>query len=156
MNTTSDTPFDRREQAGRRSNEERRQQDDPTFAGPEQRLSVVDRRTGADRRKFPKAGQTGFEQIRGPGRRRTQFTKDAEEGEMSHEQFMFVMAINAFKKVRNRPFPSWTEILEVIRKLGYRKTAPCEVNLPNVEDWQEDPQAPAITEAETEAELDER
>jgi hypothetical protein len=69
--------------------------------------------------------------------------KSAEEGEMSHEQFMFVMAIDAFKRVNNKTFPTWTDVLEVIRKLGYRKTMASELNLgKRAEDWTERADAP--------------
>jgi hypothetical protein len=42
---------------------------------------------------------------------------------MSDEQFEFVMAIDQYKRQNARPFPSWTEVLEVIKALGYRKVA---------------------------------
>lgn len=74
------------------------------------RKSVVDRRFGLDRR-------------RGPGRRRSDERKAAEEGWMSDEQFEFLMAIDEYKKKNTRPFPTWTEVLEVIKALGYRKVA---------------------------------
>ncbi|MBI1370296.1 MAG: hypothetical protein GC162_16805 [Planctomycetes bacterium] len=108
------------------------------------RQSVVDRRSGLDRRDRQTGSRTGLEHRRGPGRRRTDFTRKAEEGEMTNEQFLFVMAIDAFKRVNNRSFPTWTEVLEVIRKLGYRKTTASELNLPNTEDWTERPDAPAM------------
>ena len=73
-------------------------------------VSVVDRRSGLDRR-------------RGPGRRRSDERRTAEEGEMNEEQFAFIMAINEYKKVNKRPFPSWTEVLDIVRALGYRKVA---------------------------------
>jgi hypothetical protein len=76
----------------------------------ERRESVVDRRIGLDRR-------------RGPGRRLTDERKSAEEGQMSQEQFAFLMAIEEYKKKNARPFPTWTEVLEVIKALGYRKVA---------------------------------
>ncbi len=101
--------------------------------GPERRNSIVDRR--AERRNAP---PTNLERRRGPGRRRTDFMRAAEEGEMTQEQFMFVMAIDSFKRVNGLTFPTWTEILEVMRKLGYRKTMPTELNLGSrVEDWTE-------------------
>lgn len=87
--------------------------------------------------------ETGLERRRGPGRRRTAFTKAAEEGEMTGEQFMFVRAIEAFKQANNKTFPSWTDVLEVVRLLGYRKTMACELNLRGVEDWQEKADAAA-------------
>ena len=76
----------------------------------EGRRDVVDRRMGLDRR-------------RGPGRRRTEERRSAEEGEMTDEQFDFIMAINEYKRANKRPFPSWTEVLDIIRALGYRKVA---------------------------------
>lgn len=76
----------------------------------DRRKSVVDRRGGLDRR-------------RGPGRRRSDDRRSAEEGEMTDEQFEFVMAINEYKLVNKRPFPTWTEVLDVIKALGYRQVA---------------------------------
>ena len=65
----------------------------------------------------------GFDRRRGPGRRRSEERRSAEEGEMNQEQFEFVMALNEYKKVNKRPFPTWTEVLDVIHALGYRKVA---------------------------------
>ena len=110
----------------------------------DRRQSVVDRRSGIDRREAsPPSSATNLERRRGPGRRRTDFMRAAEEGEWTREQFMFVMAIDSFKRVNGLTFPTWTEVLEVIRKLGYRKTMRSELNLgPRVEDWTERPDAP--------------
>lgn len=58
---------------------------------------------------------------------------------MTSEQFHFLAAIDAFKKSNNKMFPTWTDVLEVVRLLGYRKTMPSELNLRNVEDWREKP-----------------
>jgi hypothetical protein len=107
---------------------------------------LVDRRTGLDRRAILAAdgGGTNLERRRGPGRRRTDFMRAAEEGEMTDEQFLFVMAIDAFKRVNGKTFPSWTDVLEVIRKLGYRKTMASELNLGGrAPDWTESATAPA-------------
>lgn len=116
----------------------------------DRRASVVDRRSGIDRRDIPtdapkqKPVETNLERRRGPGRRRSDYLKSADEGELTQEQFMFVMAIDAFKRVNNKTFPSWTDVLEVIRKLGYRKTMPSELNLSGrAEDWRERPDAPS-------------
>lgn len=107
--------------------------------------NVVDRRLPIDRRAIAKGAelQTGLERRRGPGRRRTDFTRAAEEGEMTREQFLFVQAIDAFKKANDKTFPSWTDVLEVMRLLGYRKTCSSDINLPNAEDWTEKADAPA-------------
>jgi len=78
--------------------------------GKNRRKNVVDRRLGLDRR-------------RGPGKRLSDERKAAEEGQMSDEQFEFLMAIDEYKRKNQRPFPTWTEVLEVIKALGYRKVA---------------------------------
>jgi hypothetical protein len=78
--------------------------------GPDRRQTLIDRRMGLDRR-------------RGPGRRRCEDRKTAEEGEMSDEQLEFLLAIDEYKRKNARPFPTWTEVLEVIKALGYRKVA---------------------------------
>lgn len=43
---------------------------------------------------------------------------------MHSDQFEFVMAVEAYKKVNKKLYPTWTEILEVLRQLGYRKVMP--------------------------------
>jgi hypothetical protein len=110
---------------------------------PPNPLSVVDRRGGIDRRDLADSG-TNLERRRGPGRRRTDFLRSAEEGEMTEEQFLFIRAIDTFKRVNGKTFPTWTDVLEVVRKLGYRKTMASELALDQQgEDWTESPDAPS-------------
>jgi len=90
------------EQSGVWDGEDRRQDD--------RRGGTVERRSGWDRR-------------RGPGRRRSDDRRSAEEGEMNEDQFEFIMAIDEYKRANKRPFPSYTEILEIAKALGYRKVA---------------------------------
>jgi hypothetical protein len=125
----------------------------PAERGPERRDSVVDRRSGVDRRDAAGGREaTNLERRRGPGRRRSDFLKAADEGELTHEQFMFVMAIDVFKRVNGKTFPTWTDVLEVIRKLGYRKTMPSELNLGGrAEDWTERADAPGGVDRTTES-----
>lgn len=105
--------------------------------------NVVDRRGGLDRRD-ERSSESDLDRRRGPGRRRSDFLRAAEEGEMTQEQFMFIMAINAFKHANDRAFPTWTDVLEVVRKLGYRKTKHSELDLgPSVGDWTEKPDSDA-------------
>ena len=53
---------------------------------------------------------------------------------------MFLKAIDSFKRANGVSFPSWTDVLEVVRRLGYRKTMNSELQLgKNVEDWVENP-----------------
>src|SRR4051794_2907704 len=116
--------------------------------GPDRRQSVVDRRVGLDRRQASaeeseytgterraateRRENTGLERRRGPGRRRSDDRKSAEEGEMTAEQFEFCMAIETYKKVNKKMFPTWTEVLEVMRQLGYRKVEKRNIKLENV------------------------
>jgi hypothetical protein len=118
--------------------------------GPDRRNSVVDRRAGLERRHKTAAesgytgperrvattdrreGDTGLERRRGPGRRLSDDRRCAEEGEMTAEQFEFVMAIQTYKKVNKRMYPTWTEVLEVIQQLGYRKVLHRDLDLPTV------------------------
>lgn len=95
--------------AGQRPGQERRSGERGRRSGSDRR-GVVERRSGLDRR-------------RGPGRRRTEARRAAEEGEMTAEQFDFLRAINDYKTVNKRPFPTWTEVLDVMKALGYRKVA---------------------------------
>ena len=43
------------------------------------------------------------------------------EIEVNPDVLEFIAAIDRFKKEHGRPFPSWSEILHIVRKLGYRK-----------------------------------
>ncbi len=85
-------------------------EESPQDSSDQNRRNVVDRRLGLDRR-------------RGPGRRRSEERKSAEEGNMTDEQFEFLMAIDEYKRKNSRPFPTWTEVLELVKALGYRKVA---------------------------------
>lgn len=83
----------------------------------------IERRSSKDRRQNVVDRRLGLDRRRGPGRRRTDERKAAEEGQMSDEQFEFLMAVQEYKRKNARPFPTWTEVLELIKALGYRKVA---------------------------------
>jgi hypothetical protein len=115
--------------------------------GDSRRKSEVDRRAGLDRRRksAAEAGytgperrepddrrDTGLERRRGPGRRRSDDRRGAEEGEMNDAQFEFIRAIDTYKKVNKRMYPTWTEVLEVFRQLGYRKVKPRDIDLSGI------------------------
>jgi hypothetical protein len=107
-------------------------------------VTTADRRSGDDRRSLAPVSETNLERRRGPGRRLSDFVRAAEEGEMNREQFLFLVAIEEFKRVNGKAFPNWTDVLEVIRKLGYRKTLRSSVDLRGrAEDFTERPDAPA-------------
>jgi hypothetical protein len=80
------------------------------------RRQNTERRSGVERR-------SGLDRRRGPGRRRGDLRREAEEGEISGDLLEFVMAIDEYKRVNERPFPSWSEIFEIVHYLGYRKVA---------------------------------
>lgn len=42
---------------------------------------------------------------------------------MSGELLEFVMAIDEYKRINDRPFPAWSEIFEISHYLGYRRVA---------------------------------
>lgn len=84
---------------------------------------LKERRSGSDRRQNVVDRRLGLDLQRGPGRRRSDERKSAEEGQMSDEQFEFLMAIDEYRRKNARPFPTWTEVLAVIKTLGYRKVA---------------------------------
>ena len=42
--------------------------------------------------------------------------------EVDGEVLEFIEALDRFKKANNRPFPSWSEVLFVLKELGYRRS----------------------------------
>ena len=43
---------------------------------------------------------------------------------MNEEQLEFIKAIDEYKRANQKPFPTWTEVLDLVLYLGYRKVAP--------------------------------
>jgi hypothetical protein len=41
--------------------------------------------------------------------------------EYSDEEFEFLKAIDAYRRNYNRPFPTWSEALAILRRLGWRR-----------------------------------
>ncbi|MEM6314417.1 MAG: hypothetical protein AAF743_10040 [Planctomycetota bacterium] len=111
----------------RRLGTDRRRNSDPNYTGPERRQAKLQADADADRR-------SGLERRRGAGIRREEDRRSAEEGEMTAEQYEFIRAIETYKKVNKKLFPTWTEVLEVMEQLGYRKVEPRSIDLPGVPD----------------------
>jgi len=94
---------------------------------------VVDRRTKlrramGERRKTsqPKVvEQKGEErkQERRKVERRRQIDPTTCERDYSGDEVEFMRAIDDYKRRSGRQFPTWSEVLEVLRDLGYRKVA---------------------------------
>jgi hypothetical protein len=84
-----------------------------------------DRRQQADRRK--QSIPVAFERRSGKdrrekGERRRQVDPTTCEKDYSDEEIIFMKAMDQYKRSNRRPFPTWSEVLEVLRSLGYRKT----------------------------------
>jgi hypothetical protein len=69
----------------------------------------VERRNGQDRRE--------------QGERRRQIDPTTCERDYTDDETAFMMAMDQYKRDNRRPFPTWSEVLEVLRALGYRKVA---------------------------------
>jgi hypothetical protein len=70
---------------------------------------AVERRSGKDRRQH--------------GDRRRQVDPTTCERDYSEEEITFMRAMDLYKRANRRPFPTWSEVLEVLHSLGYRKVA---------------------------------
>src|SRR5216684_6942751 len=57
------------------------------------------------------------------GERRRQVDPTTCEREYNDEEIAFMKAMDQYKRDNRRPFPTWSEVLEVLRALGYRKVA---------------------------------
>jgi hypothetical protein len=86
-----------------------------------------ERRTHNDRRKrtIPVAYErrSGKDRRLEKGERRRQVDPTTCEKDYSDEEIVFMKAMDQYKRANRRPFPTWSEVLEVLRALGYRKTA---------------------------------
>ena len=87
-------------------------------------LEGNDRRNRADRRQrqIPVAVERrGGKDRRQQGERRRQVDPTTCEKDYSDEEIVFMKAMDQYKRANRRPFPTWSEVLEVLRSLGYRK-----------------------------------
>jgi hypothetical protein len=85
------------------------------------------RRTLADRRvATPEeaAAYTGEERREGPRRkveRRRQIDPTTCEREYTEEEIEFMRAMDDYKRKAGRQFPTWSEVLEVLKGMGYKR-----------------------------------
>jgi hypothetical protein len=99
---------------------------------PPSELAITDRRgedrrgrRGPDRRKreIPVAVERrSGQERRNKGERRRQVDPTTCEKDYSDEEILFMKAMDQYKRSNRRPFPTWSEVLEVLRSLGYEKT----------------------------------
>src|SRR5882724_4857232 len=88
-------------------------------------LCVTDRR-GNDRRKrsIPVAiDRRSGKERRNQGERRRQIDPTTCERDYSDDEIAFMRAMDQYKRENRRPFPTWSEVLEVLRAIGYRQVA---------------------------------
>jgi hypothetical protein len=50
-------------------------------------------------------------------------SEENKPADVSNEEIDFVKAMEQYMRANRRPFPTWSEVLEVLRALGYRKVA---------------------------------
>src|SRR5262245_27284940 len=95
----------------------------PEVAVTDQRRK--DRRTNTDRRKrnIPVAIERRSGMDRRQGERRRQVDPATCERDYSDDELTFMKAMDQYKRANRRPFPTWSEVLEVLHSLGYRKVA---------------------------------
>src|SRR5579871_6912483 len=55
--------------------------------------------------------------------RRRQIHPTTCERDYTDEEIAFMKAMDQYKRDNRRPFPTWSEVLEVLRALGYRQVA---------------------------------
>jgi len=94
---------------------------------------IVDRRTKLRRKmsegrsvnktQTPEAVPEQQQEDRRKVERRRQIDPTTCERDYSGEEVEFMRAIDDYKRRSGRQFPTWSEVLEVLRDLGYRKVA---------------------------------
>jgi len=88
------------------------------------RRIVIDRRGKLSDLAVPFTGQERRTADRRKIERRRQIDPTTCERDYQPEEVEFMRAMDDYKRRSGRQFPTWSEVLEVIRDLGYRKVAP--------------------------------
>ena len=105
---------DRRNGGDRRGGGDRRREGPTDYCGPE-------RRSGCGRRNTAEGRLGGISSRRKEDREA--FQERIENGELTLEEVEFIRAIDRYKRKYDRPFPTWSEILLIVKQLGYTKEA---------------------------------
>ncbi len=84
------------------SNEERRKRNIPV-ALDRRRINAAEKRRTSERRRL--------------------IDPTTCERDYNDEETLFMKAMERYKRENRRPFPTWSEVLEVLCSLGYRKVA---------------------------------
>lgn len=80
---------------------------------PAKKKTTKPKPTPEARKRARKAAKTAHESNRNPIR----------PDQMSNDLVEFITAIDAYKRIHERPFPSWSEVLVIIKALGYERPA---------------------------------
>ena len=90
-----------------------------------ERRDASDRRTAKRRQKeeagFPERRTKGERREKPPEGQRRKVERRINEYRLSAEVLEFINAVNDFKSVHQKPFPTWSEIFEIFTALGYKK-----------------------------------
>ena len=78
------------------------------------RRTGYDRRAGKDRRAAGGRRKEDIEEHRKVERRINEYP-------MSEEELDFIKAVNEYKQRYSKPFPNWSEILHILKSIGYEK-----------------------------------
>jgi hypothetical protein len=92
------------------------------------RRAPKDRRFSMDRRKKKDEGYGGPERRQPTERRekverRRMIDPTTCERDYSNDEIEFMKAMDEYKRKSGRMFPTWSEVLEVVRALGYERPA---------------------------------
>ncbi len=102
-----------RRRAGRRDNDRRRTASSVASTQGEHRAAEAQHSESADQRR--------------PDRRKVERRRQIDpttcERDYTPDQVDFMKAMDLYKRRSGRQFPTWSEVLEVLENLGYRKVA---------------------------------
>jgi hypothetical protein len=87
-----------------------------------------------------------------PNRRKTQRRRQIDpttcERDYSNDEIEFMQAMDAYKRSAGRMFPTCSEILEVVRSLGYVRLSEAQLALLEVEAQDHEPEPAALEDEE--------
>lgn len=90
-------------------------------AGPKSKTRKVSTRPTAKAAKPAAAAKPAKAAAAGKPAARPPRSAPPAEVELDADALEFIEAIQRYRQEQARPFPSWSEVLHVLRSLGYRK-----------------------------------
>ena len=91
----------------------------PARREPVNRIAVVERRSRARREALREDAPPAVE--RRTAERRKQIDPTTCERDYSADDVDFMRAMDEYKRLSARQFPTWSEVLEVVRAIGYER-----------------------------------